>query len=271
MRVFRPRPVARIVRQFPQPEPPAADVAYEQRWLGLAKTGFVGLRNFDQGVVETTGAFVEEDKNGQPKYWLKPKAPLWGDKAEGLPELPGVPVVFANPEDVNQDMKFPFVLVTRAEISPAMARWSLGYQQYRAPADGAVPFTTTLPNGKVVNGYDRMEIVAQAIPYDITYTITIKARFRGAPGQRNQVNAIFGHILRRFPPYGTIDVVDSIGDLRKYQAFNESISNLDNITEVQDRVIGFQLMVRVEAELDLNDPYTAQTVRLVPAPQFHPV
>lgn len=271
MRVFRPRPVPRIVRQFPVIEPTAAENAYEQRWLGLAKTGFVGLRNFDQGLVETTGAYVEPDKNGQPKYWLKPGRHLWGDKAEGLPEMPGVPVVFANPEDVNQDMKFPFVLVTRADISPDMERWSLGYQQYRAPADGAVPFTTTLPNGAIVNGYDRMEIVPQAIPYNITYSITIKARFRGAPGQRNQVNGIFEHILRKFPPYGTIDVVDSIGDLRKYQAFNESVSNLDSITEVQDRVIGFQMLIRVEAELDLNDPYTAQTVRKVPAPVFNPI
>ncbi len=260
-RIYRPRP--RLEINFPLVEPPVEVTAFNQRVLGLAKTGFVGLRNFDLGVVESLGAFVANDTTGQPKYWLSSpvKVPLWNDAAEAVPGLPGVPVIFGNPEDVNQDIKLPYVQVTRDDISPAMERWGQGYQQYRAPADGAIPFSTTLPNGKVVNGYDRVEIVAQAIPFDLTYTISVKARYRGAPGQRNSVNAIFGHVLRMYPPYGKINVVDSIGDLRSYEAFNEGISNLDNVVEVQDRTLGFAITVRVEGELDLKDPQTSQTVR----------
>jgi hypothetical protein len=153
------------------------------------------------------------------------------------------------------------VEVRRDDIAQAMERWMPGTQQYRAPADGAQPLSVTLPNGVTVTGYDRMEIVAQAIPFDITYTISVKARYRGAPGQRNQVNGLFANVLRRYPPYGKINVVDSIGDLRSYEAFNEGISNLDNIVEVQDRTLGFAITLRVEAELDLKDPYTVQTVR----------
>ena len=269
-RVYRPRPPPIPALQSRFPKAPASEQAsLEQRVLGLAKTGFVGIRNFDQGVVESLGAFLADDKNGQPKYWIKPFSGEWGDNAKGIPELPGVPVFFANPEDVNQDMKLPFVEVRRDDISPAMERWAQGNQQYRAPADGARPISVTLPDGRIITGYDRVEIVAQAIPYDITYTISVKARFRGAPGQRNQVNGIFGHVLRMYPPYGKINVVDSIGDVRGYEAFNEGISNLDNIVEVQDRVLGFAVTVRVEAELDSKDVHTAQTVRHTLTPQLY--
>lgn len=109
-----------------------------------------------------------------------------------------------------------------------------------------------------------MEILPQAIPYDIMYQISVRARFRGAPGNRNQVNALFGHVMRVFPPYSKIDVVDSIGDLRGYEAFNEGISNIDVIAEVQDRTLGMALTIRVEGELDLKDPQTVPTVRRVP-------
>jgi hypothetical protein len=260
-RIYRPRPV----RRFPVALPEAARSAYHERVLGLARNGSVGIRNFDQGVVETLDAFVAPDPNGQPKYWLKVDPNPWGDRAKGIPELPGVPVFFANPEDVNQDMKLPFVEVRRDDISAAMERWQAGAnEQYRAPAPGAQALTATLSDGTVKTSYDRMEMRRQAEPVDITYTISVKARFRGAPGQRNQVNGILAHILGKYRAYSTINVVDSIGDLRWYAAFREGVSNLDNIVEVQERILGFAVTIRVEAELDdpSDAPYTSLTVRL---------
>lgn len=242
----------------------AGDAAFNQRLDGLSQTGTVGIRNFDEGVVLTLGAFEAPDGQGMPKYWINTDSGAFGGVTCATPGNPGVPVIFGNPEDVVQSVTYPLVLVQRLDISPAMERWHSGAQQYRAPGKGAVPFVATWPSGSVARGFDRMEILPQAIPYDIMYQISVRARFRGAPGNRNQVNALFGHVMRVFPPYSKIDVVDSIGDLRGYEAFNEGISNIDVIAEVQDRTLGMALTIRVEGELDLKDPQTVPTVRRVP-------
>jgi len=195
--------------------------------------------------------------------------PLKGPIGVFIPQVPGVcppdgyqgvPVVFANSEDVNTDFKLPYILVKRDDWSPANERWMPGAVQYRAPADGARLLRATGPQGQVKTGWDRMEQLAQAIPYDITYTISVSGRFRGA-GQRNNANALFKHVLRTFPPYGWMWLTDSIGDMRSYEAFNEGISDLDNIVDVQDRTLGQAITLRVEGELDLKDPVSVQTVR----------
>lgn len=238
----------------------AAEDAINRRLDGKDRTGTVGIRNFDEGVVVTLGGFIANDGAGLPKYWTKVNSGPGGDVACGPPGLPGIPIVFAYPEDVLQDYKDPFILVRREDISAAMERWEPAGYQYRAPGYGAVPFIASTPAGPVT-GFDRMEQLGQAIPFDITYTIQVRARYRGATGQRNQANAMFAHVLRIYPPYGKVNVVDSIGDLRGYEAFNEGISNIDNVGEVTERELGFSITLRVEAELDLKDPITLQTVK----------
>lgn len=227
---------------------------------GTPRTGTVGIRNFDEGVVTTLGGFIANDSQGLPKYWLKIDSGPGGDVACGPPGAPGIPIVFAVPEDVLQDYKEPLILVRRDDIAAAMDRWQPAGVQYRAPGYGAIPFIASTPYGPIT-GFDRMEMVAQATPFDITYTVQVRARYRGATGQRNQANAMFAHVLRIYPPYGKVNVVDSIGDLRGYEAFNEGISNIDTVGEVTERELGFSITLRVEAELDLKDPQTVQTVK----------
>jgi hypothetical protein len=215
----------------------------------LERTGTVALRDFDRGVIETLHATVQEGK-----YYVTVK------DVDGPPGWPGVPVVFAYPEDVMQEYRLPYILVTRDDISPAMERWEPGATQYRTEAYGALPSTVTFSAGHSVSGYDRVEQLQQATPYDISYTIKILARHRGEVGNRDQVNAILFHCQRIYPPYGKVNVIDSVGDLRTYEAFQEGIANLDNIAEVADRKLGFALTLRVEGELDLHDPITIPTV-----------
>jgi hypothetical protein len=254
--------------------PNAETSAFQTRVAGDARTGFVELRDFDRGVIETLRAFIAKDGQGLPKYWINVENNLFDQGSSGPPGLPGVPVFFANPEDVNQALQFPFVEIRRDDISPAMERWHGAAQQYRVPALGALPQIVTLRNGTQLSGYDRMEMLEQALPYDITYTISVKARYRGAQGktvaQRNQVNAVFGYVLRIYPPYCEVDVRDSAGDIRGYNAFNEGIANLDAIAEVQDRVLGFALTLRVEAEIDSKLPKTETTVFKFPNETFNP-
>jgi hypothetical protein len=157
------------------------DAQYQDRLarvLGKARTGTVSLRDFDQGVVETLGAVA-----GADAYYLTIPG------VDPPPKMPGLPVVYSFPEDTQIHHFIPSLLVRRDTMDPAMQRWHPGSGQYRAPGDGALPRKIAMPGGVVVQGYDRYEELAQAIPFDFGYTIQIYARHRGAPGQKNQANA----------------------------------------------------------------------------------
>jgi hypothetical protein len=66
-------------------------------------------------------------------------------------------------------------------------------------------------------------------------------------------------IGRHLWAYGVIYVIDSEGEERGYEAFQESIDTLNEINEISDRKIGYTISIRVEGELDFNDPVIART------------
>ena len=227
-----------------------------QRTAGQRPTGSVGLRNFDQGVLDTLGAVVIEQN-----YWIPTSAVV---PVVPTPGQPGIPVVFAFPEDLFERYKQPVITVRRDDISPALQRWHPGLQQYRAPAQTATAFEVSRGdplNPIVVRGYDKYESREQAVPFDITYTISVLARHRGygpsgdtpsgTASPKTQANALFDYVIRIFAPYTSILLRDSLGDCRSYSAFMEGTAHLDELAQVTERVIGFALTLRVEAELDL--------------------
>lgn len=238
--------------------------ALRERTEGRARTGFVNLRAFDEGIVETLGAKVDPELSN---YFLDlvaaetvgfdppESSPFYRGPVDPRPGLPGIPVTFSNPEDVLEKWSVPCLLIRREGIDPAIERWHPGLVQYRAPARGALP---TQYRG--VNGYDRVEQTDQAVPFDLTYSVNIMARNRGAPGETNQAGRLLDHVLRIYPPYCRVLVTDSIGDKRSYEAFMDGVSDLDEVADITDRMIGFSVSVRVEGELDLNDPYVRKLV-----------
>ena len=242
--------------------------AVRERTEGRARTGFVNLRSFDEGVVETLGARIDAETDN---YFLKldevdtvgfdppVSSPFNRGPVDPRPGLPAIPVTFAFPEEMFEKYSIPLLLVRRDDIAPALQRWHPGALQYRAPGRGALQ----VQNNEVtppVTGFDRVEQVDQAAPFDLSYTINIVARNRGAPGVRNQANRLLDHVLRIYQPYCRVLVRDSIGDTRSYEAFMEGISHLDEVAEVTDRVIGFAVTLRIEGELDINDPVIRKTV-----------
>ena len=257
------------------PQTPTNDKA--AREAGTAPAGKVGLRNFDEGVVVTLGAEIFNVDTSRANYFI-PKEAL--APVEPAPGLPGIPVTFSHPEDIWERYRQPVIVIRRDDISPAMSRWHPGMVTYRAPAKGAKLVTVVLGSGLLtaptVTNWDKWEEKQQATPFDITYTISILARHRGrgplpsrgsprgftgaAGSPRNQVNLILDYCLRRFAPYSQIFVNDSQGDVRPYFTFMEAISHLDEVPEVTERVLGFALTLRVEAELDLGDPETFEAV-----------
>lgn len=244
--------------------------ALRERTEGRARTGFVNLRSFDEGVVETLGAKIDADLQN---YFLDLEpvetvgfdppetSPFHRGIVEPRPGLPGIPVTFALPEDVFEKYSIPVILVRREGLDPAMQRWHPGSLQYRAPGRGAHPVQYQASStSEVKEGFDRAEQVDQAAPFDLLYTINVVARNRGAPGILNQANRLLDHVLRIYPPYCRVLVKDSVGDLRSYEAFMEGTSPLDEVADVTDRVIGFAVSLRIEGELDLTDPVIRKTV-----------
>jgi len=258
------------------PQIPLVDA--DARAAGTAPSGIVGLRNFDAGVVETLGATVHEVETGKgphSNYYIAPSATF---PVEPSPGLPGIPVTFSHPEDVYARYRQPVIVVRRDDISPAMNRWHPGQKSWRAPAQDAEPVAVTFDRftraERTVHGYDRYETKDTGVPFDITYSISIYARHRGkgplpkkgtptgftgaAGSPRNQVNSVLDYVLRRYAPYCQVIVEDSLGDRRRYSAFMEAVSNLDEVPEVTERVLGFAVTLRVEAELDLSDPVVSR-------------
>jgi hypothetical protein len=239
--------------------------------LGQAPNGFVGLRNFDEGIVETLGAKIDAERRNYfiPTARVAPVQPP--------PGLPGIPITFSHPEDVFERYRLPVIVVRRDDIAPALSRWHPGHQVWRAPAEGARPFEIKFGDPKfpqTLTGFESYEAKPMAVPFDITYSLSILARHRGfgpadrrgrrnpsgAGSPRTQVNQILDYVLRIYQPFSRVVVKDSLGDLRTYEAFMEAISHLDEVSEITDRVLGFALTLRVEAELDLNDPETSKAV-----------
>lgn len=228
-------------------------------------TGSVGVRNFDQGVLDTLGAVLIDSNYFLPKLDLLP--------IQATPGMPGIPIVFAFPEDLYERYKLPVMVVRRDDIAPAMQRWHPGMVTYRAPAKGSREVTVSRGdplNPVVKTGYTRYEQQQQAVPFDITYTLSILARHRGfgpagetpegTASPRTQINKLLDYVLRIFAPYTSLHLKDDLGDVRSYSAFMEALSHLDELAEVTGRVIGFALTLRVEAELDLSDPIEQSTV-----------
>lgn len=234
--------------------PEAERLAREDRELGRARVGEVNLRDFDQGVVETLGATITGDN-----YFLSISG------VSPPPGSPGVPVTFANPEDIFEKWKIPVLVIARDDISPAMSRWHPGLGEYSAPARGANPVSITTPAGTFAR-FDRYEEQMQAVPFDIMYTLSIQARYRSS--LQNMSNAILKYVLKVYTPYCRVLVKDSLGDVRSYDAFMEGISSLDEVREVTERQMGFAVTLRVEGELNLPDPEVKRAVTRPPVFNF---
>lgn len=241
----------------------ASDEALRRRIAGLARTGTVVIDDFDRGVQETLGAKIggftpsnrTSDRRGY--FWSLPTV-------KPPPGMPGIPVIFVVGEDNYERFKIPFVKVALTGLNPAMGRYHPGSVAYRVPAAGAAPVVVS-----GARGFDRYEEGTQADPYDLTYTITVIAKRRGQPDARSKVpvveggssNALLTAVLRVYAPYCGVNVLDSLSDVRTYTAFQEGVSPVDEVTEVGDRQVGFSISLRIEGELDMNDPRNVTAAR----------
>jgi hypothetical protein len=227
---------------------------------GSARTGTIGLVEFDRGVFETLGGVP----NTAGDTYILTNVP----NVSPPPDFEGVPIYFAFPEETIDQKILPSFVIRRDSISWAMSRWHLGVTEYRVPAPGAHQSTVYHPitGNPIKTGWDHYEEKSQAVPADLLYTIQIRARYRN--NLRVEAMQMLQYALRKYQPYTTLFVKDSLGDLRSYDAFNESPNPVDTKTDVANRTTTFNISLRVEAEIDLNDPYTIQALTSLPMFRF---
>ena len=209
------------------------------------KTGQVFVRNFDQGVVETLGGSVQSLPDGSIK----------GNRRGYYITIPTsspmlVPIIFNNPEQIYESKIYPSFLVARESIEPALNRWqSVKQLEYMAGVSG----TEEVISG--VSGFAQLESKVQAWPFDMFYTISCFAK------NEHESMPMLKTILRVFKTYSRINLIDSLGDSRSYTAFAESgVQDISEYSDVADRVKAYAVSIRVEAELDLDDPVISSTV-----------
>lgn len=200
---------------------------------GRAVNGTVGLEHFDVGMAETLGATLRPNPDGDVEYYLSvPGVPY-------PPGHPGVPVYYESPEDAYGKWLKPCIFLVRESNAPALNRRMSGTMQYSAPAPGSQ--TRTLRGQQGVNQRVRRP---QAMPVDLTYSLKVMA------DRRPFADALLQAILSRFPPDGMMALHDSLGDERTYDAFMEGFDPLDDIFDVGERTVGYNVTVRVEGEYD---------------------
>jgi hypothetical protein len=169
-------------------------------------------------------------------------------------------VVFAFPEDVFSKYRVPIVVVRRDSFDPALERWNQGAQEFVVAAPEATQVRGF--NGKL--GATKRLTRPAPIPYDISYTITITARHRGATGIKNQVNALTQYINRVYPPRSVVLVKDSLGMTRTYDTISDSFSSADELIDIADRSMGNMLSLRVLGELHIEEDVVQNQITQLP-------
>lgn len=183
---------------------------------------------------------------------LKTRKGYWLDLATAVPM--SVPVIFNDPEPIYDRRIYPSILVARDDPQPNLARWhSVGQLEYFAGVSGTEE--TAIVAGQTVSGFSQVESKIQAMPFDLNYTITVFARWE------HEAMPMLRHVLKRFQPFSRIPVIDSLGQSRSYTTFSDGgWQNQSEISDVADRMKAYAVSVKVEAELDLNDPLVRGTV-----------
>ncbi len=217
--------------------------------LYTPRSGIVWIRSFDEGVIKSLGGVVRTSGDGKNNFYV-PITP-------GSCMTPGtsldLPVIFGNPDPLFEKKTYPAFVVTRGSVTPALERWH---------SQGAMQeFYGVLGTEVVVDGktrYNQVEQSPQAWPYDITYTIAVYSKYE------YEAQTLLRHMMMKFPPRCHVSIVDSLGDVRTYDAFVDSdISDLSEIVDISDRVKSYSLSLKVEAEIDLVAPIVNNTVQTV--------
>lgn len=217
--------------------------------------GTVGLRDWDTGLWLTLGGEIAHytvDGDSRAIYVVT----IPGVES-GLDHLNDrVPLHFGTPEDVYQKYVLPCFVAKRSSLTPAFDRHPWYQWVARAPAKGANKIT--LADGTV--GYDRYENQWRATQFDIAYDVNIMAR------RQQESVLMLQYALRHFLAPGFVfKIIDSLGDVREYDAVDLSVSETSELADIADRTVGWTISFTVRAELDLHETVEYPAVQQIDA------
>jgi hypothetical protein len=194
--------------------------------------------DWDLALTKAIGAVLDEEQN----EWYLPIPGVYVEvPGVGPTEITRALVVFKRPEPTQVEFNLPQIAITADEMQPIPDRLYSPTTQFRQPAPGSTPVSV----GDCV-GYTAYTVKEQERPYDFTYTLECWARY--TPIAR----MLLHRMLKVFPMRGTISITDSAGCERTYLAIQESIVNLTEVLSPVDRVPGWGVTIRIEAEMTLD-------------------
>ena len=207
--------------------------------------GTLNIRDWDKGCYLTIEAeVVEYDVDGDTRGQYCVTVP---GLDSGIEKFDGkVPVFFDAPEDVYQNFILPCIVFKQNSLSPAFERQPWYSWVESGPAKGANKIV--LEDGTV--GYDRYENQWRPTPFDISYDCTLMTR------RKQEGNLMLTYALRRFiPPWFIFKVIDTLGDVREYDAGDMSISNVAELVDIAERMAGWTISFTVRGEIDIHDDH----------------
>jgi len=207
------------------------------------RTGHVDLIDWDKAVTVKTGALLDEEQS----EWYLPLGFYIEDSSKGPVAVDRALVVFKRPEPTQVKHEVPEIAIIRDDIDPDERRLFSPTTQYRLPAPGAAPVSV----GGML-GFNCYETKDKEQPYYLTYTIECWARYRTV------AQFLLQKMMAAFPIRGTLDLLATeeagrnVECLRTYLFFQEGIADLTEVNSMVERIPGYSLTIRVEAELTLD-------------------
>lgn len=218
------------------------------------RNGHVDLIDFDLGVLRQTGAVYDAEQN----EWYLPINFHITDPVKGPVALERALVVYKRPEPTQVQHEVPQIALLCDDIDFDASRLYSPTVQYRLPAAGSTPICVPCgPYGEDAIGYDCYETKDKEQPYNLTYSIEVWCRYK-VPAM-----ILLQMMMKRFPPRGTLTVqaTEEAGRNvvcdRTYLFFQEGVADLTELNSMVERIPGYSLTIRVEAELTLDkEPFT---------------
>lgn len=212
------------------------------------RNGHVDLIDFDLAILRHTGAVFDSEQN----EWYLPINFHITDPAKGPLALTRALVVYKRPEPTQVQHEVPQIALIRDDVDPDTSRLQSQTVQYRVPASGSTPVSI---NGML--GYDTYETKDKEQPYILTYSIEVWCRYK-VPAM-----VMLQMMMKRFPMRGTL-IVSATEEAgrniecdRTYLFFQDAIADITEVNSMVERIPGYSLTIRVEAELTLDrEPFT---------------
>ena len=210
------------------------------------EVGLVRLRDVDKAVVTmiggTTGVvnLISHQSLPSSGYFTS----IVHETANG-PVTTSVPIVFGNPQQNLRENRVPLIVVVGQEPEFDYTGFNQADIAYRIGVGTQNPTTLQYPQYQ-----SKLRAVQTNLHYEIhCYDLTRYAA-------QTMLYTIAGYIP---VPYGTLDVVDSIGTIRRYATQNTSISDITEISTTWQRVPGFSIGFTVFGEIDFRDTTRLET------------